>query len=175
MKHFNKIAVTFLTLAVAAPGRTQVQPHLAVGPFGGQSAPLPQQKIPPELRQFLPSDAILRLITKTQIGSGGETWLLYDNGESSFPEVHLDVIHDGKVEKLFGRSIGGFAGLTPFSIAPVRHALAFAYHIGYDSADTTFVVFTARQGSYQKTFEQATQQRRMKIIEDSTANRDLVG
>src|ERR1039458_7012662 len=170
MRVLITITVALLTVAVAVPARGQVQPPLDVEAFGGRSGPLPQLSVPPSLRQFVPPGTFLRAIIKTQIASGGETWLLYDNGDDSFPEVHLDAIRSGKATKLFNSAIGGFAGLVPFAIEPKRQALAFAYHVGFDCGDTTFVVYAADRGSYQKLFEHQTSEGRMKIIEDSAAH-----
>jgi hypothetical protein len=170
MRFLITTAVLFLTVAV---GRGQVQPGLNVGAFGGRSKALPQLSVPPNLRQFIPQGTFLRAILKTQMAPAGETWLLYDNGDDSFPEVHLDAIRTGKATKLFNRAIGGFAGLLPFALDPNRQALAFAYHVGFDCSDTTFVVYGARRGSYQKLFECQTSEGRMKIIEDSSAHLEV--
>jgi hypothetical protein len=169
MRAFISIAAVFLTSAVAAPARAQVQPPLHVEAFGGRSEALPQLKIPPDLRQFVPEGNFLRAIIKTQIVPEGETWLLYDNGEDSFPAIHLDAIRAGKSTKMYDGAVGGFAGLVPFSLQAKKQALAFAYHVAFDCGDTTFVIFAAHRGTYQKIFEHQTSEGRMKIVEDSTA------
>jgi hypothetical protein len=173
MRVFISIAAAFLSFAVAAPARGQVQPPLDVEAFGGRSEALPQLKVPSDLRQFIPDGNFLRAIIKTQISPEGETWLLYDNGDDSFPKIHLDAIRAGKAIKLYDDAVGGFAGLVPFSLQGKRQALAFAYHVGFDCGDTTFVIFAAHRGTYDKIFEHQTSEGRMKIVQDSAAQLEV--
>jgi len=161
------MAMALLVLDLITPAPVQVQPRLNVGAFGGWSEPLPPLKVPPTLRQFVPGGAILRAIINTQMVSDGETWLLYDNGDN-FPEVHLDAVRAGKVASLFDSVIASVAGLVPFTIDRKSQMLAFANHDGGDCSDTTFAIFAARAGTYQKIFDIQTEEGRMKIFEDST-------
>jgi hypothetical protein len=97
----------------------------------------------------------------------GETCLLYDRGDNSW-EVHLDVVHSGIATSLFNGAISSVAGLVPFTIDRNSQMLAFAYHVGGDSSDTTFAIFAARADTYLKIFENQTEEGRMKIFEDAT-------
>lgn len=167
MRTFVAIAMALLLIDLTTPVAAQVQPRLNVGLFGGWSEPLPPLKVPPTLRQFVPEGAVLRAIINTQMAPDGETCLLYDRGDKSW-EVHLDVVRVGKVTSLFNSAISSVAGLVPFTIDRNDQMLAFAYHVGGDSSDTTFAIFAARAGTYQKIFENQTEEGRMRIFEDST-------
>lgn len=168
MRAFILITLALLIGDLAIPASAQVQPQLKVGVFGGWTEPLPSLPVPPTLRQFLPPGANLRAVIDTHMTQEGETWLLYDPGDNLL-EVHLDVVHAGKAVSLFDSEIsGGVAGWTAFGIDRKNQMLAFAYHESGDCSDTTFAIFAARAGAYQKIFEKRTDEGRMKIFEDST-------
>jgi len=165
MRILIAITAALLTVDVGVPARAQVQPPLDVGAFGGRNESLPQLSVPSSLRQFIPRGAFLRAILKTQMALEGETCLLYDNGDNDSLELHLDAIQHGKATTLFNGAVSGFAGLVPFNIEPKRQALGFAYHVGFDCSDTTFVVYAASQGSYERIFELQTTEGKMEIVE----------
>jgi len=168
MRAFLATAMALLMIDLTVPAAAQVQPQLNVGAFGGWSDPLPPLKVPPTLRQFVPERAVLRAIINTQMAPDGEICLLYDQGDNSL-EVHLDVVHAGKATSLFDTEIsGGVAGIVPFTFDRNTQMLAFAYHVGGDCSDTSFAIFAVRAGTYQKIFENQTEEGRMKIFEDST-------
>lgn len=166
MRAFIIITLALLIVDVSVPASAQVQPQLKVGAFGGWTEPLPPTEVPPNLRQFLPPGATLRAVIDTHMTPEGESWLLYDPGDNLL-EVHLDAVHAGKSASLFDSEIsGGVAGLMPFSIDRKSPMLAFAYHEGGDCSDTTFAIFAAHAGTYQKILEKQTAEGRMKIFED---------
>lgn len=156
-------SVVFFACQVAA----QTQTPLRVEAFGGVHEPLRPINVPPELKPFVPKGFIPRAVLQTKMFPEGETLLLYDNGEDSFPHVHLHALRHGKDLKLFDGVIAGVAGLLPIQIKKNQQIVSFAYHVGFDEADTTFLIFAREKDSYRKIFERKTTTGQMRILDGS--------
>jgi hypothetical protein len=161
---FLKIAYVPLVIFFACQVAAQVQTPLHVEAFGGVHEPLPAITVPLELEPFLPKGFILRSEFKTRMSPEGETLFLYDNGEDTFPEVHLHALRNGKNLALFDGAVAGVAGLLPIKSPQGREIVVFAYHVGFDESDTTFVIFGAGDNLYQGIFEQKTTEGQMRIL-----------
>jgi hypothetical protein len=145
----------------------QVQTPLHVEAFGGVQDPLPAMTVPPELKPFVPSGFTLRTVLATKMAPSGEKLFLYDNGEDPFPDVRLHALHDGNDFVLLDGTITGVGGLLPITLPGGRQLLAFAYHRGFDVADTQFVIFTFEDQSYHSIFERVTTEGRMQVLKTS--------
>jgi hypothetical protein len=132
--------------------------------FGGvQEAPKPLS-VPTELNPYVPKGFVLRAVLQTKMAPEGETLILYDNGEDNFPEVHLHAVRSGKDMKLFDGVVAGVAGLLPIQSSKHKQLVSFAYHVGFDMADTTFVIFRSETDSYGKVFEQETMSGQLRVL-----------
>lgn len=168
-----EVAPVLLTVFLACQVTAQVQTPLRVGPFGATHEPLQPVKVPPDLAPFVPKDFILRAVLQTKMSAEGETLLLYDGGESTFPDVHLHAIRHGQDLKLFDGPIAGVAGLLPIRLQTGQQIVGFAYHVGFDEADTTFVIFAAQGDSYRTIFEQKTTTGQMRLLGESPVKFEL--
>jgi hypothetical protein len=151
----------------------QVQTRLRVGAFGAVSGRLPAVPVPDELKALLPEGFILREVLDTKMSPRGETLLLYDNGESIFPEVCLSAIRNGKGLKLFDEGIAAVGGLVPIDLKKNQHAVGFAYHTAGDESDTSFVIFAAGKKSYMRLFERETAEGQLRIVRESPLEIEL--
>jgi len=163
--------LVLLLLAPRVPG--QVQSKLDVRAFGGERQSLPSIKVPPELKSFVPDGFVLRAVLRPNAIVGGDTFILYDNGEDIFPEVHLHAIRQGIDTKLFDESIAGVAGVFPIRAGKGKQLLAFAYHQGFDGADTRFMIFGLEKGRYKVIFEGETTTGQMRILGQSPLTIEL--
>lgn len=163
----------FLTVLLACQVMAQMQTPLGVGPFGATPSPLRPVNVPPELKPFVPNGFILRAVLQTKMSAEGETLLLYDNGEDTFPDVHLHAVRHGHDLNLFDGHVAGVAGLMPIRSRMAQQILGFAYHVGFDEADTTFVIFAAQQDSYRTIFEQKTTTGQMRLLSESPVKFEL--
>ena len=146
-------------------GLAQVQTPLHVEAFGGEQQRLPPIKVPTELTEFIPKGFVLRAAIQTKMWHEGETLFLYDNDAETFPEVHLHALRrNGKELNLYDGTLADIAGLLPLQLRKGKQAVAFAYHVGFDEADTTFIVFTADADSYRAIFERKTTSGQMRVL-----------
>ena len=145
----------------------QVQPPLRIGPFGGIPESLAPIKIPRELEPFVPNGCVLRAALHTRMAAKGETLFLYDNGERFAPEVHLRALRNSQTARLFDGRVSAIAGIQAIPNGTNRELVGFAYHEGGDEADTTFLIFAARNGFYRQVFKQQTGTGRMWITDNS--------
>jgi hypothetical protein len=169
LKFVTSVSLMFCARIAVA----QVQTPLHVGAFGGVREPLQPIQVPPELKSFVPKGLTLRAVLKTSMFPEGETLLLYDNGEESFPEVHLHALRRGRDVKLFDGVIAGVAGLLPIQTQKGQQIVSFAYHVGFDEADTTFMILASVGDSYRVIFERKTTTGQMRILSESPVKFEL--
>lgn len=163
------VALAFILICSSALLFGQVQAPLRIGPFGGIPESLVPMKIPRELEPFVPKGCVLRAAFHTRMAPERETLFLYDNGERFFPEIHLRVLHNGQTARLFDGEVSALAGIQAIPNGMQSELVGFAYHEGGDEADTTFLIFAARKGAYQRVFKQQTGTGRMRITNSSPA------
>jgi len=168
-----RITAVFLSFFLTSASAAQIQTPLHVGAFGGIQEPLRPIPVPPEFKSFVPEGLILRAVLQTKMSSGGETVLLYDNGEDIFPEVHLHAIRQRKDAQLLDGAIAGVAGLLPIQTQKQNQVLAFAYHVGADGADTRFLIFARVEDSYKTIFEESTESGQMRVLRQSPLKFEL--
>lgn len=168
-----RILSVFALVTFAPEASAQVQPPLRVEAFGGVRAPLRPIEVPTELKPFVPKGFNLRVVLQTNMSPDGERVFLYDNGEDTFPEVHLHALRNGKDLKLFDGVVAAVAGLLPIQAQKNQQFVSFAYHVGFDVADTTFVVFAAEKDSYRKIFERKTTTGQMRILSGSSVRIEI--
>jgi len=162
-----QISATFVLLFSAYQVTAQVQKPVHVEAFGGVQEQLPPTSVPAELKPYVPRGFVLRALLQTKMSPKGETLLLYDNGADSFPEVHLHAVRNGQDIALFDGVVAGVAGLLPIQAQEQEQFVSFAYHVGFDQADTTFVVFKGETNLYRKIFEQKTTSGQMRLLSHS--------
>lgn len=167
----NRTIAAFVLLLSAYGLAGQMQQPVQVEPFGGVQKPLSPIRVPDRLRPYVPKGSVLRAVLQTKMSQEGETLLLYDNGAGEFPTVHLHAVRDGRVVALFDGVVAGVAGLLP--IEAQEQLVGFAYHVGFDQADTTFVVFKEKAGRYQTVFEQKTTSGQMRLLSESPAKFEI--
>jgi hypothetical protein len=154
------LALIFLVCKVSS----QVQTPARVGAFGGIQKPLAPLDVPSELKPFVPKGFVLRALLQTKLSPKGETLVLYDNDDDVFPEVHLHAVGNGTEMKLFDGVVAGVAGLLPIEAKEHQGLVVFAYHVGADLADTTFVIFKRETNSFRKIFVQQTSSGQMRML-----------
>jgi hypothetical protein len=159
------LTIPLLALVCQTPAPVQVPTHVEA--FGGVQEALKPINVPTELKPYVPNGFVLRAVLQTKMSPDGETLVLYDNGEDSFPEVHLHAVRSGKDMKLFDGVVAGVAGLLPIQSSKHQQFVSFAYHVGFDMADTTFVIFRSETNSYGKIFEHETTSGQMRVLSDS--------
>jgi hypothetical protein len=164
-QHRTALAIPLLALVCQVPAPVQVPAHVEA--FGGIQEPLKPLSVPTELKPYVPNGVVLRAVLQTKMSPEGETLLLYDDGEEIFPEVHLHAVRNGKDMTLFDGVVAGVAGLLPIRPKQQQQLVGFAFHVGADQSDTTFVIFKGQANSYRQIFEQNTTAGRMKLLSDS--------
>lgn len=167
-----RLSLATLALFLACQATAQMQAPVHVGAFGGIQEPFPPLDVPAELRPFVPKGFILRAALQTKMSPDGEALLLYDNDAETFPEVHLHAVRNGTDMVLFDGVVAGVAGLLPIK-SHEQQFVSFAYHVGFDQADTTFVIFCGETKVYRKIFEQETTSGQMRLLSGSPARFEI--
>lgn len=145
----------------------QVNAPLQIGAFGGITKPLTPIAVPNELTSFVPNNSVLRAVLHTKIAEGGETVFLYDNGDEVGPYIHLYALRHGRAELLLEDGVSAVAGMQVFQNGSGGDLLAFAYHQGGDQADTTFIFFSFKNGSYRRLFKHTVSVGTLRILNES--------
>ena len=144
-----------LLACLASPSLAQIS---SAGPLGVIVTPPKSVRVPPDLRQAIPANSVVRLIQTTQLTSDGENVVIYERGNQYEPNAHIAVIKNhvrvadfGVVELFAKDGVGESYALfqsAQLSLGPGQKGFIAAFRNTGDGARTLFVLITEGGGQF---------------------------